>query len=477
MEKNRVLLEFEILGEAIRVMSAGNRSFGGAHLGLERWNPRIGCSEEGEITNEVWVRIVGLPLSLWNTTILRRVGEECGGFIAVDPRTEKMQELQWARILIRTNGEDLPSMLEISVEEKVYALALWWELKPSLKKAQENRREVNESTRGEVRGDGASRAVTRVGKEVESTRLEALLLPEERMGIQEGGVGRVIAKWDQGGSGARPIRDVVDLGPQSAGPDLGPKGKKRGGGPYNQGATVGLNLKLKGVMGELAGQEAGPSKTWWTAEEESPSCDGGMDLEESPSKPLLQDTNKDQQLKFLHSATDSTLVEEALRYGSVPLLRGERVPGSSHLIPFSFDWAPEGEHYDRSGNAGVEPQFEVPLCVLPSEGSEENVIGCWALVENNSGSAKYRGEEWGSGLNDPQAVRGEKEERWEEAAGKIHHFLGFSVRKERIHDKVLLEKSKFERELKRLECSVNYEKGRKQKDPPKGKGCQLTVLQ
>ena len=183
MEKNRVLMEFEILGEAIRVMSAGNRSFDGAHLRLERWNPRIGCSEEVEITNEVWVRIVGLPLSLWNKTILRRVGEECGGFIAMDPRMEKMQELQWARILIRTNGEDLPSRLEISVEEKVYALALWWELKPSLKKAQENRSEVTQSTRGEVRGDGASRAVTRVGKEVEGTQLEALLLPEEMMGI------------------------------------------------------------------------------------------------------------------------------------------------------------------------------------------------------------------------------------------------------------------------------------------------------
>ncbi|RVX02890.1 hypothetical protein CK203_023158 [Vitis vinifera] len=528
MEKNRVLLEFEILGEAIRVMSTGNRSFDGAHLRLERWNPRIGCSEEVEITNEVWVRIVGLPLSLWNKTILRRVGEECGGFIAMDPRTEKMQELQWARILIRTNGEDLPSRLEISVEEKVYALALWWELKPSLKKAQENRSEVTQSTRGEVRGDGASRAVTRVGKEVEGTQLEALLLPEKMMGIQEGEVGRVIEKWDQGGSGARSTQDAVDFGPQSAGPDLGPKGMKRVGGPYNQGATMGLNLKLKGVVGVLAGQEAGPSKTWWTTEEESPSCDGGMDLEESPSKPLLQDTNKDQQLKvcspasplvnnesnmeeevlknwetedlrkrntkFLHSATDSTLIEEAMRYGSVLLLRGERVPGSSHLISFSLDRAPEGGHYDRSGNAGVEPQFEVPLCVVPSEGSEENVIGCWALVENNGGSTMYRDEEWGPGLNDPQAERGEKEERWEESSlAKFSHFLGFSTeglekeildflikirkRRERIHDKVLLEKSKFERELKRLECSVNYEKGRKQKDPPKGKGCHLSVLQ
>ena len=33
-------------------------------------------------------------------------------------------------------------------------------------------------------------------------------------------------------------------------------------------------------------------------------------------------------------------------------------------------------------------------------------------------------------------------------------------RRERVHSKVLLEKLKFERELKRLECSINYEGGR-----------------
>ena len=53
LEENKVLLEFKLLGEAIWVMSFGKRLFGGIHLGLERWNPRNGCSEEREITNEI----------------------------------------------------------------------------------------------------------------------------------------------------------------------------------------------------------------------------------------------------------------------------------------------------------------------------------------------------------------------------------------------------------------------------------------
>ncbi|RVW91097.1 hypothetical protein CK203_039969 [Vitis vinifera] len=153
LEENKILLEFGLMEEANRVMSCGKRS-------------------------------IGLPLSLWNPKILRRVGEECGGFIAMDPRTEKLQELQWARILVRTEGEDLPRVMEIAVEEKVYTLALWWELKPALRKAQENRHEEYERTRGEVRGDGGSRASTRVEKERETLGSRSCSCQKKRRGIR-----------------------------------------------------------------------------------------------------------------------------------------------------------------------------------------------------------------------------------------------------------------------------------------------------
>ena len=40
-------------------------------------------------------------------------------------------------------------------------------------------------------------------------------------------------------------------------------------------------------------------------------------------------------------------------------------------------------------------------------------------------------------------------------------FIKIKKRRERIHSKGLLEKSKFERELKRLECLINYEEERR----------------
>ena len=175
LEKGGILLEFEVVGEAKCVLSFGNRLVGGVQLGLERWSPRCGCEEEGGNRKEVWVKILGLPISLWVPSILRRVGDECGGFVAMDTQTEKMEDLQWARILIKTKNEVLPSTLDIVVEEVCYSLSLWWEMRPEMRKVSTGSRS-NGRSRREVRGDAAARATPRV-EELENVRLEALLLP------------------------------------------------------------------------------------------------------------------------------------------------------------------------------------------------------------------------------------------------------------------------------------------------------------
>ena len=93
LEEGQALLEFELVEEARKVFAAGKRSVGGIQVGLKLWSPSYGCLEEGEIREEVWVRIMGLPISLWVPSILRRVGDECSGFVAMDPSTEKMENL------------------------------------------------------------------------------------------------------------------------------------------------------------------------------------------------------------------------------------------------------------------------------------------------------------------------------------------------------------------------------------------------
>ena len=79
MERGKVLMEFEIPAEAEQASKMGNILLGGVDLCLEKWNPETGCLKEGERSNEAWVRVVGLPVSLWERDILRKIGEACGG--------------------------------------------------------------------------------------------------------------------------------------------------------------------------------------------------------------------------------------------------------------------------------------------------------------------------------------------------------------------------------------------------------------
>ena len=76
---------------------------------------------------------------------------------------------------------------------------------------------------------------------------------------------------------------------------------------------------------------------------------------------------------------------------------------------------------------------------------------------------------------------------------KFSHFLGFSTegmekeilsflgkirkKREKTVGKGLLETSRFEREIKRLECFVNYEGESKKKGPIQGRGNQSAIVQ
>ncbi|RVX16661.1 hypothetical protein CK203_006186 [Vitis vinifera] len=136
--KGRALLELEFVEEARRVLISG------------------------EVRKEVWVRILGLPISLWVPSVLRRVGDVCGGFLDIDPQIESMEELQWARILVKSDGENLLGSLEIGVEEATYILTLWWEAVPSLRQEEGRKRGLWSRPSGEIRGDAVARAGSRV---------------------------------------------------------------------------------------------------------------------------------------------------------------------------------------------------------------------------------------------------------------------------------------------------------------------------
>ena len=78
--------------------------------------------KEGQET-EIWIRVVGLPLHLWIGEILKKVGDSCGGFVALDEETTYKKDLQWARIQVKKkNSTEKPSLVNLLAGARSYEL-------------------------------------------------------------------------------------------------------------------------------------------------------------------------------------------------------------------------------------------------------------------------------------------------------------------------------------------------------------------
>ena len=81
---------------------------------------------------EAWIRVVGLPLHLWTPEILKKIGDACGGFLALDKVTTLRTEVMWARMLIKVVGKSRPSAVNILEGSRSFELQIWWEIPPWL---------------------------------------------------------------------------------------------------------------------------------------------------------------------------------------------------------------------------------------------------------------------------------------------------------------------------------------------------------
>ena len=130
LNQNLFFMSFDLPEEADWVMENGSRICRGEALILERWNPSTGCMRSKSQSQEVWIRVVGLPLHLWTENILVTIGNSCGGFVAIDKETSLMKNLFWARILVRMKSHGRPTTVNLLAGGRSYEIQIWWEIQP-----------------------------------------------------------------------------------------------------------------------------------------------------------------------------------------------------------------------------------------------------------------------------------------------------------------------------------------------------------
>ena len=126
------LFGFESPNEARRILREGTGRFGGFPIYLREWGKDVGCKVGRERCRTAWVRLLGLPLHLWSHLVLKRIGDKCGGFDAVDENTACMIDPRWARIRVKWDGSTNPRSVVVFEDDKSFMIQLWWELQPQM---------------------------------------------------------------------------------------------------------------------------------------------------------------------------------------------------------------------------------------------------------------------------------------------------------------------------------------------------------
>ena len=176
----------------------------------------------------------------------------------------------------------------------------------------------------------------------------------------------------------------------------------------------------------------------------------------------LRRPSVEEQLLEESSKTDCALMEKASRYGNA-FNPCETLVCDFSSPPSSFSGrTPLGDYYDRSG-AGLE-KFQRESSghmVIGKKSLVMETVTRWELMEVNNGSIEESGELCLASAM-PLEVRGWEETSWEENdLARFSKFLGFLTkglekdileflvkirkRREGVHSKTFLKKSKFER--------------------------------
>ena len=109
---------------------------------------------------EAWIRV---PLHLWTIEILRKLGDACGGFLALDKVIEMKTEVKWARMMIKSIGKSRPSVVNILEGPRSFELQIWWEIPPWVAGVYPVSSRAEAKNPKEEEEEGVARAAKRVG--------------------------------------------------------------------------------------------------------------------------------------------------------------------------------------------------------------------------------------------------------------------------------------------------------------------------
>ncbi|KAI3941409.1 hypothetical protein MKW92_022219 [Papaver armeniacum] len=125
------LFKFGCAGDKIRVLeSADLWQIQQRQLILREWNWKLNFDRIEMTSLPIWVKIYNLPLFLWNTSFLSKIGSGLGIPLYADRKTNNLERLAYAMLCIEVEAHtSLPESLIIIVKGMEYQLDIEYDLR------------------------------------------------------------------------------------------------------------------------------------------------------------------------------------------------------------------------------------------------------------------------------------------------------------------------------------------------------------
>ena len=120
--------EFTSLGERQVVLDFGPYFLGTLVLFMEPWYPIFYPSTTSISSAPVLVRLINLPLHLWNSSLLKHIGVALGTIIFLSPDTKGNLKTKFSRICVETDfGKGFPTEVHLTSKDYTWVKKLDYE--------------------------------------------------------------------------------------------------------------------------------------------------------------------------------------------------------------------------------------------------------------------------------------------------------------------------------------------------------------
>lgn len=103
LDNNYYAIQFHDTEVAVHVLKAGPWRILGRYLHVQSWNPIFNFATNKINSMVVWVRLLGLPLHLYNRKVLRVLGSILGKVISIDFDTDMCTRGKYVQLVVELN--------------------------------------------------------------------------------------------------------------------------------------------------------------------------------------------------------------------------------------------------------------------------------------------------------------------------------------------------------------------------------------